>query len=339
MQRINKSTSSYLNFSSLNNYEILIRISFISRTNSKIDKLKIVYAKYFKENIDIYSKVLGLYCSSNNLSSYLNSRYNSPELKAALEFISLEVNNTNILKRRDAIDDKLDEFSDELDICKDKLELETLQLVNFSNDYKNEVDLWKNEKENWFLKKENEIKELKDMFNLRMQELEKIYNEKLRLEEPVKFWEKKANEKRWSFYFFLTATVILSIITLFIAASMIKDLYELSYTNEELRRFIPLSFMIIALVSFLIYLLRMSIKIMMSSKHLQTEYEQKATFTYFYLTLLNDSKTNGQIKDSEKNLIFQTLFSSPDTGLIKTSTNDSSDVMSLLTTIISKDNR
>jgi len=59
---------------------------------------------------------------------------------------------------------------------------------------------------------------------------------------------------------------------------------------------------------------------MFSSFHLARDCEERHTLTYFYLSLLKDSK----VADSDRQLIMQSLFSRADTGLLK---EDSSPTM------------
>ena len=169
-----------------------------------------------------------------------------------------------------------------------------------------------------------------------MTDLENVYSEKLKLEEPVKFWQKKAQEQAKNFYIYAGFTFVFSLFVLGLGYYLVKLLYEISISVASYSDVIPFSFVVIALISFLVYLLRMFIKLMLSSKHLQTEYQQKANFTYFYLSLLNNQSTGKQVTEAEKNLIYHNLFSNPDTGLIKGS-QDNTDVLNYVAAVIAKD--
>lgn len=82
---------------------------------------------------------------------------------------------------------------------------------------------------------------------------------------------------------------------------------------------IPKSFVLVAIVSLLVYILRVFIKVANSNNHLSLEYAQKAALTDFYLSLLQyESET---INENDKTLIYSTLFSKVDTGLIKRGQN------------------
>jgi hypothetical protein len=61
-------------------------------------------------------------------------------------------------------------------------------------------------------------------------------------------------------------------------------------------------------------------KVMFSSFHLARDCEERHTLTYFYLSLLKDSK----VDDKDRQLIMQSLFSRAETSLLK---EDSSPTM------------
>jgi hypothetical protein len=61
-------------------------------------------------------------------------------------------------------------------------------------------------------------------------------------------------------------------------------------------------------------------KYMFSSYHLARDAEERHTLTFFYLALLKDT----DVKDEDRKLILQSLFSRVETGLLK---DDSSPTM------------
>ena len=127
----------------------------------------------------------------------------------------------------------------------------------------------------------------------------------------------------------------LTILVLTSGGILVELLYKYTIHNDTISRLIPLSFVIIGIITLLMYLLSVAIKMMLSAKHLQTVYEQKSIFTYFFLTMIKEDRDHIPISEDEKSLVYQTLFSSPDTGLLKNG-NDGSDITSLLNTIFSR---
>ena len=94
-------------------------------------------------------------------------------------------------------------------------------------------------------------------------------------------------------------------------------------TEKEIP-FISKSFIYVALISFLIYIIRIIIKIIVSSQHMSMEYEQKAALTRFYQALIQDGK---EVDKEEKLIIFNALFRKTDTGLIKSGNSNDIDLL------------
>ena len=98
------------------------------------------------------------------------------------------------------------------------------------------------------------------------------------------------------------------------------------YVQEMVKEvpFISKSFIYVALISFLIYIIRIIIKIIISSQHMSMEYEQKAALTRFYQALIQDGK---EVDKEEKLIIFNALFRKTDTGLIKSDNSNDTDAL------------
>lgn len=315
-------------------------LPILSKDENFVSLIKTAYIKLLgNAEKDTFQKLIDLF--SHNLSLETGIRdirnQNKSLEDAVFTYIGLKTKNINNISQKSDIDYEIDELKSTVAAYKDIVNQTQSTLLSDTIDYQNQLQAWNKEKEDWYQLQMSRLDELEQDYKQRLEDMEKIYNEKLRLEEPVKFWREKAEEQKKSYNKGLFCTVVLSVSTIAIGAFLIWSLYDKVFVSvEQIKSFIPYSFIMVALVSFLVYLLRMAIKMMMSSRHLQIEYQQKEFFTYFYLTLLNDEKTKSQISATEKNLIFQTLFNLPDTGLIKSSGNDNGDIMGLLTALISK---
>ena len=75
------------------------------------------------------------------------------------------------------------------------------------------------------------------------------------------------------------------------------------------------------MTSVAIYVLRITIKLAMSSFHLSRDAKEREQLAYFYLSLKKDAA----ISDTERAIVINALFSRSDTGLLK---GDSSPSMS-----------
>ncbi|HBJ53727.1 MAG TPA: hypothetical protein DDY64_02540 [Streptococcus sp.] len=163
----------------------------------------------------------------------------------------------------------------------------------------------------------------------RLANLEETYKNKLSLEAPEQLWNERAVEHqkratRWTY--FLIGAVLALIFTLVLLVIVIHD-YSLNIIKKDLP-FISESFILISVISFFIYIVRVLIKIVMSNHHLATEYRQKAALTRFYQAL---TKAGNNVDKEERLIIINSLFSKVETGLIKTDTsNDSEAILAIL---------
>ena len=149
-----------------------------------------------------------------------------------------------------------------------------------------------------------------------------MYSKKLKVEKPAEFMKQKSDEylkssKKWALASIGLVILLLIILGLIInpKINIGKKVIEISLFNTQ----IPIyqSIILLAMVCLIIYMLRVFIKLTISSKHLSEEYKQKYILTYFYLSLISEGKLNNELGDS----IISKLFTKADTGLIKNDTN------------------
>jgi len=287
----------------------------------------------YKDLIDsdqerVFNIVLSLYEERNSIGQLLSSNRNTDKYKGAIYYLGLETKN---IKRTSEYTNQ-DEKYNELLSRYDELQKRGVAFEQDINDYSSE---FKQHEEEWLRDQNDLLIKFRNEHNEKLDELEAIYDEKLKLSEPVKFWEEQAENRKKQFYYSFGIVTFLTILVLGAGSVLVEILYKYAIDNNVISRIVPLSFVIIGIITLLMYLLNVAIKIMLSAKHLQTVYEQKAIFTYFFLTMIKEDNTQIPISNDEKSLVYQTLFSSPDTGLLKNG-NDASDVTSLLNTVLSR---
>ena len=156
----------------------------------------------------------------------------------------------------------------------------------------------------------------------KIENLENTYSEKLKVEKPAEFMKKKSVEYANQTKFWIKLDVIVVIILLVLLALIIDPKVEFNENVISINLFsneLPVysSIIILAMICLIIYILRIMIKMTISSKHLSEEYNQKHILAFFYLSLINAGKMDEKIGQA----ILTLLFSKVDTGLIK---NDSS---------------
>jgi cytochrome c oxidase subunit IV len=185
--------------------------------------------------------------------------------------------------------------------------------------------------EQWFDEsKKNE--ELYNKHNLqRVKDLENLYSEKLMLEKPADYWNKRAIKLRkeankWLKGLILCtslAVLVLILILAFISNGTLLDLF--SKTGSAIRW----SIVLITLISFLAFAVRTFTKLSFSAYHLVRDAEERKQLVYVYLAL----KQEKAVEENERILILQSIFSRADTGLLK---EDSSPAMPGSSGIIDK---
>ena len=177
---------------------------------------------------------------------------------------------------------------------------------------------------------DSDYEKRKENFNA----LEKAFKEKLHLEAPIEFWTKKSKENSCKSIMWFGASVAVTIIIMVVGSDLMKTIYDTPAGTDYLQ-LVPKSFVLVAIVSLLIYILRTFIKVATSHNHVSIEYAQKASRAEFYLSIL---RNNGEeITAQEKLLIYSSLFAKVDTGLVKNPSEVGSDIETILMGFLSKD--
>lgn len=192
-----------------------------------------------------------------------------------------------------------------------------------------------NEIQKQFDEQSKGVKEFRSLINIwqeekeaRLNNLEETYKDKLSLEAPETLWYNRSKEYR-RFAKCWTGVLVVFVVALVVALrELVIVIHEYSLDAVQEIPFISKSFILVSIISFFVYIIRVLIKIVMSNHHLATEYEQKAALTRFYQAL---TYAGTDITKEERILIIHSLFSKSDTGLVKTdSSNDVDAILSVL---------
>lgn len=215
-----------------------------------------------------------------------------------------------------------------------------LQEISHDSDeqYK-EITTFIETKHNEIQKKFNEqskgLKEFRSSINIwqeekevRLNDLEETYKIKLSLEAPEELWYNRSKEYRSQAKYW-TRVLIITVLTLIASLTgLVMVIHEYLLNAVQDIPFISKSFILVSIISFFVYIIRVLIKIVMSNHHLATEYEQKAALTRFYQAL---TYAGTDIAQEERIIIIHSLFSRTETGLVKTdSSNDVDAILSVL---------
>ena len=257
--------------------------------------------------------------NKSHLGQNLNSMY-PYDLLPALFVLNTELRKEDLPFKdfQKEVVKPVSERVEKLDLqIKDKYK-ETTTLIN---EHKNEIDEFKTKINEWRDNKEKQI-----------ETLEETYKSKLQLEAPETLWESRAAKYRIKSRWWMGGLLIFIIGLLVSSGYFVISIHDyLQGTVKEIP-FISKSFIYVALISFLIYIIRIIIKIIVSSQHMSMEYEQKAALTRFYQALIQDGK---EVDKEEKLIIFNALFRKTDTGLIKSdNSNDTGALLSQFSKLV-----
>lgn len=183
-------------------------------------------------------------------------------------------------------------------------------------EHSREVDEFKHNLEQWQNNKETSIKILED-----------TYEKKLQLEAPERLWKERSKNYTIKTRCWMGGLAVFIVVLIYSAGSLLVSIHDYLKGTEKDIPFISQSFIYVALISFLIYLIRIIIKVIISSQHMAMEYEQKEALTRFYQALVYNGK---DVDKEERLIIFNALFSKTETGLVKTDNSGESEALMAL---------
>ena len=213
------------------------------------------------------------------------------------------------------------------DISKDADE-QFREITSFIEDKHNQIQVQYDEKVSELAEFQKSIDDWQQEKQTKIKDLQETYENKLALEAPERLWKKRSKEhqllaKKWT-RFLIHAVIAL----IFSLVGLVVVIHSYLNSIQSELPFISESFILISVISFFIYIVRILIKIVMSNHHLATEYKQKAALTRFYQSL---TKAGTDISKEERLIIINSLFSKVETGLVKTDTsNDSDTILAIL---------
>ena len=312
---INDNLSRELGFNTYNRTINLISIypkSFLMQRECSQEAFINIYEELGYEMLQQYIQLVK---SPSNFSSYLND---SKRQILAMKFLLYKTDHHSSTKlKRDLSAKNIFQMNSE------HIQESISEIVKEKDDYINYMNEQKDNYNNWFSETENKLNKFTIEHSNKLSSIEKTYEAKLKIEEPAKFMLEQSEKYKKSFYLWSIAIVMLSILLLILLAIIVSPQVSFNdklITISVLSKDMPVysSIILLAMISLVVYILRIFIKMAISSKHLMEEYKQKYSLTYFYLSLVN----NGSIKDEKsQNIILTSLFTKADTGLIK---NDNS---------------
>ena len=234
---------------------------------------------------------------------------------------------SQILRRRNAEKKSLSRLRSEL-LKKNE------ELIRSSNTFRIELENWKakfteeNESaltqtvdsfESSCERKINRFESFLKDSTARTGELEKIYEEKLRLAKPAAYWRKQAFWLWWQGFCWLIGLFLVTLFSVLKVHEVLLKWTEAKKLPVELSSLQGAVFFAV-LVSLLAFLIRALSKFSTSAFHLHRDANEREQLTYLYLALGNET----EFDEESRRIILQSLFSRADSGLL---TKDTSPTM------------
>jgi hypothetical protein len=273
-------------------------------------------AKKIKELYDINFTLADGFISYT-LNEQVNNLTDMNSFRGALEaykIISDTCPDETVKFKFDTINERTSLFHSELDELTSIIEAnkvnhgDEIEKLNIKISEMNELT------ENWMHEKNSEIEIFHKQKSEQFEKLEKAYKEGILIQEPAEHW-KELTEKylkegdKWRKWVIGT-----SLILIIILLSLIYNLPE--YMDVSLKTFSLVSLkgtlLIATIVSIGAYLIRIFVRLSLSSYHLSRDANERYQLTAFYLSLL---ESDG-ISENERNTVITSLFSRSETGLL-----------------------
>ena len=309
----------------------ILSISSPIDKDSEIRKIKSFVSFYIQQSQNNLDEAIKNFIHLSKNTSSIGSYFSNPyEYKFYPALYLLRKNFSNIKENVSDFETNIvAPLASKLKDISDDSDKQYREITSFTEDKHNEIQEQFDEKVSELAAFKKSLDNWQNEKFVKIKVLEDTYENKLSLEAPEKLWNNRAEEhikqaRNWAI--FLVFTVVALIFALGKLVLVIHD-YSLNTIKNEIP-FISESFILISVISFFIYIIRILIKIVLSNHHLATEYKQKAALTRFYQSL---TKAGTDISKEERLIIINSLFSKVETGLVKTDTsNDSDTILAIL---------
>jgi len=296
------------------------------------------YETFYSEEKSVFDDFVLIVEKQDDLRNYLMKSSSESQVRAAVSYIGFQLRANKYPSRNLINKEQIIDLKNEMDVVVQSLAERRTDVDEFLDssratfnkqydDEKREIDKFREEVDAWYKESIANVNTL-----------EKTYKEKLHLSAPVEHWKEQADKKNKSFRIWLAITAVMCVALLIIAANLVSFILDQASVIENIAEasplyYVPQYFVFVAIITFLVYIIRIFVKITMSEKHMQAEYSQKEAFTYFYLSLLQNS--DGGIAKEERPIILSALFSRVDTGLIKSEGKTETDA-GLMATLLNR---
>ena len=142
-------------------------------------------------------------------------------------------------------------------------------------------------------------------------ELEKTYEEKLRLKKPAEYWKTAAERYRTQGFIAAILLGAICVIALVVGVDFFKDWLSAQDLKLKLNT-LQGAILFGSIAAVFTFIVRVLAKVTFSSFHLMRDAEEREQLTYLYLSLTHESEIDKESRD----IVLQALFSRSETGLL-----------------------
>lgn len=146
----------------------------------------------------------------------------------------------------------------------------------------------------------------------RIKELENLYEEKLRLQSPAKYWNDMRTEYTKKGQMWRLCSIVTSLFFVIFLSCILYNAPQSLFEQFDFKS-LKATIVFALITSIGIYLIRFFVLLSTSAYHLSRDAYERYQLTHVYLSLLNSKA----ISESERGIVLQSLFSRADTGLLK----------------------
>lgn len=171
--------------------------------------------------------------------------------------------------------------------------------------------------DSWFEETKQSAKKLFEETNKQAEDLVKSFKEQTRLQKPAEYWDlrgKELNKEGWLAIRWLTGLTVFACITIYCLLWLTPEGMLLSFIEGDAAA-LKWSIVYVTFISFLAVGIRALNKVAFSSFHLARDAQERHQLTHVYLALVAEKDVD--IKDEDRQLILQSLFSRSETGLLR----------------------
>lgn len=281
--------------------------------------------KKIKKIYDISpTRAEGYACYLNGMHSYGNFNdknylagvlcgfaYENPELAVTLTEEERQARLGSIPTLNDLVNQSMKELSDETDRIQVISSQEAAAIQELKKSFEEEKEQLLNNAES---DKENFLTESKQKIN----DLEELYGEKLRLSKPAQYWKETKSAYFKTGISWTTVTLAFTVGYLFFIRWIIFDIQKQeSQLTKVIKSInfdtIKYGILLTLAISVGIFLINLFTKLAISAFHLSRDANERLQLTHLYLALLNEKA----VTQEERTIVLQSLFSRADTGLLK----------------------